>query len=277
MLLLVALLAATAIAATMAYTGAKISSPVSATVVRTDVALLALDCNPGLGKNDGTCELNADGRLHLHFAKGLTEGGTPGTDPIPGHWEPTIALVNAKTQGNRFEVQVIDSNGNEHEFQTSEQVGTNQFRYEIVDDEPHCLEYEVRAKDIWHGPEKWCIPGATYIPGDEGTPGTPGSGLYGFQPGSTYTFTDLVRITNHSADAVNVSVSMDLELPVEVTNPGGADLTSGTHYLAPGDSVLVSFAFTVPDEWGSPDKFPNGDEQYPFTGTMVINAVATAP
>lgn len=289
---MVALLAVAGIMATMAYSTVEVRSPASGTAVATNVALLALDCNPGLGRNDDTCDVKSDGRLHLDFAAGLEVGGTPGTDPIPGNPQTTIVSADGEhkstTGGNKkyfVRVTVTDSKGDTETFDTPKyNRGTKNFKV-TSGLNTRCIEYEYEADDNKNGPPKYekytgthCLP-EDATPDVPGTPGTPGNSRYGFQPGSTYTFVDLVRITNNSSDGVNVSVEMDLELDdidMDVTDSGGNDLTSGTRYLAPGDSMLVSFSFTVPDEWGVPDKFPTLAEQYPFAGMMVVNAVATA-
>lgn len=263
-LLMVALLAITGTMAAMAYTTANVHSPATGTVVHTNVALLALNCNDGIGRNDEVCESHTDGRLHLNFAKGLGTPGTPGTPPGPSAEPGNIYYSDFKQNGNEITWVLRDTDNNERTVTYSDAHPTNQYTHTVQANGCVTATYRLNTGDT--RTIKVCR-----LSDFDGTPGTPGApGLYGFQPGSTYTFNDLVKVTNNSNDTVDVSVAMDPALST-------LTITVDETHLGPGDTALVSFSFTVPDEWGVPDKFPTGDEQYPFTGTMVINAVATAP
>lgn len=270
---MLAMLAVAGIMAAMAYTRAEVRNPASATIVRTDVALLALDCAPdGVGYKDENCRVDKDGRLHLDFARGLAEEGTPGT---PGtHWvtgpEPgeiygfssstngdgTISLTYKTQDGRSATLTVPDSSSKSFSGTTNgchtSVIGSNTIKI-------------CHLSDIKDGP---------------GAPGKPGT--YGFQPGSTYNFGNLVRVTNNSEDAVNVSVALPSDwmtsgFDVAVAS-GSIDLTAPHSIrLASGDSTWISFAFTVPDEWATAtgNFFPTGAERYPFSGMLVVNAEAT--
>jgi len=49
--------------------------------------------------------------------------------------------------------------------------------------------------------------------------------------------------------------------------------------LGPGEFAYVSFEFDVPDDWAeqTDNWFDNGDEKYPFEGTLTVTAEAIAP
>lgn len=181
-LLMVALLATAGIMAAMAYTRAEVRNPASAAIVRTDVALLALSCNDGIGNKDGTCSLNTDGRLHLNFAKG---------------------------------------------------------------------------KD----------------------------GEYGFQPGSKYTFENLVKVTNNSEDTVEVSTAASITsgstiIPYTVTAGSTTMLPgAGTIKLAPGETTSLTFVADVPDNWAAANSkmFNSASDRYTSSGVFTVHAVAVAP
>src|SRR5699024_3376375 len=96
------------------------------------------------------------------------------------------------------------------------------------------------------------------LEGTPGTPGTPGKpGDYGFQPGSTYTFNELVQVTNNSEDSVEVTVDLDgladedgddSGMDIDVSGENG-DLLGNPVNLGPGETTWISFSFNVPDEW----------------------------
>lgn len=287
-LLMVALLATAGIMATMAYTSAEVRNPAQATIVRTDVALLALDCNEGVGYKDESCWVDEDGRLHLDFAKGY--GEEPGEAPSE---EPVVvdADADAKSESGQnsnkyrwYEVDLTDDQG--HEF---ENLKTKKKKsYEIKDftytSTGRCINYSFQARvtDYKSRQNQWeTVTGTLCIDEDhvhegEPTPGAPG--LYGFQPGSTYRFNNLVKVTNNSNDTIEIDYNTEGDL-FDGSASLDVQVTLSETTLGPGEFAYVSFEFDVPDDWAeqTDNWFDNGDEKYPFEGTLTVTAEAIAP
>src|SRR5690606_2073670 len=88
--------------------------------------------------------------------------------------------------------------------------------------------------------------------GDDGD----GSGI---QPGASYSFFDLIEITNNSYETIQVAISLSPSLansPLGITvtsEPEGAgtDFFPGgqQHELEPGKSVRASFELTLGEDW----------------------------
>lgn len=289
LLLMVALLATAGIMAAMAYTSAEVRNPAEATVVRTDVALLALSCNEGVGYMDENCWVDKDGRLHLDFAKG--RDGEPAGGPT--YVDPEVVNASAVPRqqgggsgsGNRdrwYDVTLTDDQG--HEFKESTvKKKTSEIKDFEYETDGRCIQYTFKYRDGfgWKTASgTLCIPKNHKHEGDGPDP-VPGS--YGFQPGSTYVFDKLVKVTNNSKDTIDITVSLtgalldESGLDIDVTGEGGQDLLAGTPVrLASGESTHINISFNVPDDWAEAnDKwFPTGAEAYPFDGEIIVNAVA---
>lgn len=288
-LLMVALLAVAGVMAAMAYTSAEVNNPAEATIVRTDVALLALECaDPSAtGYKDANCEIKDDGRLHLNFAKGKSQ---PGGEP--GEVDPVVVSVSEQKKGSGsgytdryYEVTLTDDEGHRVKKDTVKKKS-----YEIKDFESEiigsCITYSYRAKVNTWGKNQWETVSGTLCIDDhkhKGEPPADQPGYYGFQPGSVYRFGDLVKVTNNSEDSVNITVELPEEwlnqsgMDIDVT-ADGVDLTNPSNFirLGPGESTWINFTFAVPDNWADAtgNRFPTGEERYPFGGTLVVKSVA---
>lgn len=281
-MLMVALLATAGIMATMAYTSAEVRNPAQATIVRTDVALLALDCNEGVGYMDESCTVEEDGRLHLNFAKGLSEPGEP------GEAEPVVVDVDAEKRGSGsgkreryYRVTLTDDQGHTHTGNTvkTDSYDIKNFHHDI---NGRCINYTYEARTKDRGQNQWqTVSGTLCIPADhmhEGEPGPGAPGFYGFQPGSTYVFNNLVKVTNNSEDTIEIGYGTEGDLFNNGESHLDIQITLSETTLGPGEFAYISFAFDVPDDWADQtgNRFPNGDEQYPFDGTLTVTAQAVA-
>lgn len=285
--LMVALLAIAGIMAAMAYTEAEVRNPAEATIVRTDVALLALSCKEGVGNLDEACWVDEDGRMHLNFRKGLKEDGEPSEEePVVIGVSETRQSVDGYNPKERwYKVTLTDDQGHEFSDETKNRKSyeVKDFKYDI---DGRCIDYSFQALTKKSGSNQWVtVSGRICIPAKhthQGEPGESKSGFYGFQPGSTYTFADLAKVTNNSEETIDVSAVLpegwaESGMEISVTS-NGKDLTdpSTTIRLASGESAWITFVFNVPDDWAEQqDKwFPTGEEEYPFGGMFIINAVA---
>lgn len=287
-LLMVALLATAGIMATMAYTSAEVRNPAQATIVRTDVALLALDCNEGVGYMDESCTVEDDGRLHLNFAKGLNQPGEPAEE------EPVVVAVQNvqarsetgyKSKKDRwFEVDLVDDQGHKFPHLKTQSIQSYEIKEFEYDANGRCIDYTFRARTKNTGKEKdqWqTVSGSLCIPADhmhEGEPGPGAPGFYGFQPGSTYVFNNLVKVTNNSEDTIEIGYGTEGDLFNNGESHLDIQITLSETTLGPGEFAYISFAFDVPDDWADQtgNRFPNGDEEYPFDGTLTVTAQAVA-
>lgn len=284
--LMVALLATAGIMATMAYTSAEVRNPAEATIVRTDVALLALDCNtndPDYGYADETCWVDKDGRLHLNFAKGLKEDGEPTEEPVLVESASETPQPSGSGQKDRwYEVTLTDDQGHTFKEDTKKKksYAIKNFTYTK---NGRCINYSFEAQTKPYGANQWetvtdtlCIP-ADHVHEGEPTPGAPG--LYGFQPGSTYRFNNLVKVTNNSNDTIEIDYNTEGDLFDGSESSLDVQVTLSETTLGPGEFAYVSFEFDVPDDWAeqTDNWFDNGDEKYPFEGTLTVTAEAIAP
>jgi hypothetical protein len=82
--------------------------------------------------------------------------------------------------------------------------------------------------------------------------GRVGDDQFGLQPGSTYKWSNLVDVTNNSADTVtvNLEVSGDLARNLTITdNPGNNGQEIKNTVLAPGwnNRLMLTFIVTIPE------------------------------
>lgn len=256
-LVMVALLAVASVMAAMAYITAEVYNSTSATVVRTDVALLALDCAEGTGYLDENCWIEKDGLLYLDLAKGLQEPNlTPDDVTVHGPYkEAGNWWLDVTIKGHKTTVDLL------RPMDPAWIQGDPIF-------DGQCVSFR-----IFHGG------GQPHY-----RPKVCAAGTYGIQPGSMYDFGEIVRVTNNSEDTVDVTV----DLPDEWLNSGmdftieaeGQDL-AGPHNirLGAGESAWISIVVNVPADWSSVtgNEFPDGHERYPFSGTLTVRATAVTP
>src|SRR5690606_21247337 len=200
--------------AVMASTSTDISNPADATIVRTDVALLALSCNTGAGYKDESCWVDDDGRLHLDFAKGLEVSGER-TKVIPVVTEVSWFKVQGPVDPDggatiTYSVTLVDDlnhTQNEITAVVSFPIEEDFFQYEI---DGHCVDYSFRYLPIHPStPGEWgTVEKRACFNHQHEEPGESKPGVYGFQPDSTYTFDKLVKVTNNSNDTIRVGFNL---------------------------------------------------------------------
>lgn len=287
--LMVALLAVAGIMAAMAYSTGEVYNPAEGAVVSTENALLAISCHEGVGNLDKACEIKSDGRAHLNVAKGLNQPGEPGeADPVVVDVKYEKAGSGSGKKNRYYRVRLTDDEG--HRFPSkngwyeTKKISSDKiqgFDYQIAG---RCINYSFEARVKDYGDNRWeTVSGTICIPEDhkhEGEPGEGAPGLYGFQPGSIYTFDNLMKVTNNSNETIKVGHLLQGGLFNEGDGEHSGittDVSFDTDILGPGETALVSFKFIVPDDWGEPDKFEDRDARYTFNGTVVITGEAIAP
>lgn len=291
--LMVALLAVAGIMAAMAYSTGEVYNPAEGAVVSTQNALLAISCHEGVGNLDKACEIKSDGRAHLNVAKGLNQPGEPGeADPVVDDVESEKASDGYGSRRDRYyKVRLIDDEGHAfpsntgwYDTQKIKSYDIRGFSYTV---NGRCINYKFEYETTGNSKEKdknWRVAeGTLCIPAEhkhEGEPGEGAPGLYGFQPGSIYTFDNLMKVTNNSNETIKVGHLLQGGLFNEGDGEHSGittDVSFDTDILGPGETALVSFKFIVPDDWGEPDKFEDRDARYTFNGTVVITGEAIAP
>lgn len=287
--LMVALLAVAGVMAAMAYTSAEVRNPAEATIVRTDVALLALSCNDeGPGYKDENCWVDNDGRLHLDFAKGLRQEGAPGADPEPQYVITSVsAQAKQETVGSKnkttyywYEITVRTSKGDVYKFTTDKHTKrVDYFEHRLKQlGGVQCVEYRYKVNNKWQDWKDYCLPDDA-VPGEDGTPG---KSEYGFQPGSTYVFDKLVKVTNNSEDTIDVSVELQGTLFESDANGLVDTVTIDKNKLGPGEFTYISFAFEVADDFADQNgvdfgRPPADSPEIPFEGTVIVKGQAVNP
>lgn len=284
--LMVALLAVAGVMAAMAYTSVQLDNPATATIVDTENALLALSCNEGVGYQDETCSTgNGDGLMHLNFAAGLKDDDDDGDDSEPGEMTHDLAYylddnkwyVDVELEGEETKVvflidRFISPNNREvtyiqiTDFKQDGYCFTLKWRY--------TTEYDPDEND-------WTMGADVYDCFREPSRSAP----YGFQPGSIYTFDELVKVTNNSEDSINLWVSLTGELEenasllgLQVTSDGVDLLNGGKVRLGSGDTLYISFSFAIPMDFADEDQynvvFDDPDDAFSFSGTFVVQGEA---
>lgn len=255
-LLLVGMLVAAGIMTAMAYEQAGVENPAGAAVVRTDSALLALQCGEYDEYTQGQpiCLLEG-GSLSLDFGHHsyditneeytIDDVEDYGADHMGTHWELFIIV------GGMRHSHPLSSN--EHSPSPA-----------------HAVNVENVVKDP-NSPNCFLVPWQQDRPGNNPPKGTAeicitgngGGGTgYGFQANSSYTFEDLFVVKNNSNDTVRVGIQLSSEFYSQglsttlTTGPGDVELFPEDNQvtLGPGEFASITFHFqtgqfeTVPDE-----------------------------
>ena len=263
----------------MAYTSAEVHNPAEATVVQTDWALLALECNEGAGFNDETCWVDQDGRLYLNFAKGRAENPPGGGGNGPTVGEPYL-------EDDKWYVDVTLEDQTEKVFLVDREVlgivvrrvRTNGL-LRVTDSHCYIVQWEFSPYSIGEQEWSWISSDDLFDPrqacfdaapaSDPEPASEPGSGLYGFQPGSTYEFEDLVKVTNNSVDTIDIGYTASGNLFNESVSFIHAEVTLNKTRLGSGEFAYISFIFRVPGDWAERTGKPFGN---PFDGTLTVTA-----
>src|SRR5690606_11599033 len=102
-----------------------------------------------------------------------------------------------------------------------------------------CIDYSFEAQTKQYGANQWeTVTGTLCIDEDhvhEGEPGPGAPGLYGFQPGSTYRFNNLVKVTNNSNDTIEIDYNTEGDLFDDSKTFLDIDVTLSETTLGPGE------------------------------------------